>query len=346
MRNVICCWCNSNADDFENHVPLCFSGLRNQELGFENGIDVLFLSGFELLSKDYKRRLREVGYEVHDVSEIYRGLADTYPALNQFGDYEKKCFLRWPIISSYFSREQIIHYDGDVVFNEAPAVISGLVHGKTFVLQGCPVLTAIHDVRWFDQYHEQLDRFTADIRGYSGRAWEERKGWETSEREKWAGQRFREIISSDQDLLSHLIHTDRIVQDRPSEIMRTLQSYMLFENPLFLHGYDNNLSHAQYERISGVDYINGKRILIWHMQSDFSNYLDRFIFRKKYFGNRLRRLRYDGKKDFDRRLYDLLAKYVYGKINTRLSINRYFFERADFSEILNDHVWWQKGAFA
>src|SRR5262249_32292468 len=153
------------------------------------------------------------------------------------------------------------HYDGDVVFNEDPDVVANLLHGKTFVLQGCPALTSISDHGWFDQYREQLDRFTNDVRGYSELAWTERDGWETSEREKWAGQRFRRTISSDQDLLSHLIHTDRIVQHKPSVILNDLQSYMLFENPLYLHGYDNNLRHAKYERISGIDHIDGKRVL-------------------------------------------------------------------------------------
>ena len=137
MRNVICCWCNKNADAFENHVPLYFSGKRNQKLGSKTTIDTLFLSGHELLSENYKRSLQEVGYRVHDVSKIYSELANAYAALDPFGDYEKKCFLRWAVISTCFPGEQIIHYDGDVVFNEDPDVIPRLLRGKTFVMQGC-----------------------------------------------------------------------------------------------------------------------------------------------------------------------------------------------------------------
>src|SRR5262249_25301653 len=155
---------------------------------------------------------------------------------------------------------------------------------------GCPALTAISDQNWFEQYQKQLNLFADDVRGYSELAWTERKGWETSEREKWAGQRFRRIISSDQDLLSHLIHTDRIVQHRPSEILNELKSHIVFENPLYLHAYENNLHRAKYERISGVDHIDGRRVLIWHMQSDFKNYLARFIFRKKYLTKSPKRL--------------------------------------------------------
>src|SRR5262245_617565 len=130
MRNIVCCWCNTNSDDFESRVPLCFSGRRNQKLGFEHTIDALFLSGYELLSEVYKQRLREVGYQVHDVSWIYRDLTKGYAALTQFGDYEMKCFLRWLVISSYFPGESIIHYDGDIVFNQNPVLISGLLKRK------------------------------------------------------------------------------------------------------------------------------------------------------------------------------------------------------------------------
>src|SRR5215510_3303237 len=143
MRNVICCWCSNNVDGFESHVPLYFSGKRNRKLGFKSTIDTLFFSGHELLNESYKRCLEDVGYRIHDVSGIYRGLAERYSTLDQFGDYEKKCFLRWLVVSSYFPREPIVHYDGDIVFNEDPNAISCLLRGKTFVLQGCPALTAI-----------------------------------------------------------------------------------------------------------------------------------------------------------------------------------------------------------
>jgi hypothetical protein len=347
MRNVICCWCNKDAEAFENHVPLYFCGKRNVKLGFENRIDVLFLSGYERLDETYKQNLQDVGYRVHDAGAIYNELAGRYSALHRFGDYEKKCFLRWPVIATVFPRESIIHYDGDVVLNEDPAVIARLLERKTFVLQGCPALTAISDQNWFTQYQEQLDLFVKDIEEYSARAWKERKGWEISERDKWAGQRYREIVSSDQDLLSHLIHTDRIVQDNPPELLRDLRSYLLFENPLYLHGYTNDLHGSRYTRTSGIDYIDGKRILMWHMQSDFTKYLSTFMFRKKYLRwARGRMSNHVEKEGLENRLHQLFLRYLHIKPDTRLSVYKHFFGDSNFSEVLTGRTWWQEGAFA
>jgi len=347
MRYVICCWCGKNSDEFEKHVPLLLSGKRNLKLGFRNDIDILFLAGYDLLGEDYKQKLKSTGYELHDVSGICGGLERKYQVLDKFGEYEKKCFLRWAVISSYFPGESIIHYDGDIIFNEDPEVIGALLQGKTFVLQGCPALTSISDQAWFAQYQEQLDAFVNDIKGYSEKAWVERVGWEASELEKWAGQRFRQTISSDQDLLSHLIHTDRIVQDRPAEVLQAFDAYTLFENPMYLHAYENDLHDATYERRAGIDYINGRRVLIWHMQSSFNEYLGKFMFRRKYLGRGLKRLSSDlGKKDLVYYMHDFFVRYLRGKANSRLDVYRYFFEDHDLSEVLTDKTWWQAGAFA
>ena len=347
MRNLICCWCNGDSETFENQVPLSFSGNRNTKLGFDNRIDILFLSGFERLTEAYKEELQDTGYRLHDVGGIYREFANRFSQLDRFGDYEKRCFLRWPIIASYFPGEPIVHYDGDIVFNEDPAVLARLLKHRTFVLQGCPALTVISDEAWFARYQEQLNLFVNDIEGYSQRAWKERSGWEVSEMGKWAGQRNREIISSDQDLLSHLIHTDRILQDAPSEVMRVLQSYTVFENPLYLHYDDKTIRNATYKRIAGIDYIDGRRVLLWHMQSDFIRYLSTFVFMKKYV--RWARMRTSNpieKAGIDTRLHSFFIRRLNGKPDTRRSLYKYFFESGDFRDVLTGRTWWQEGVFA
>jgi hypothetical protein len=347
MRNLICCWCNSDSENFENHVPLVLSGNRNTRLGFENRIDILFLSGFDRLTDAYKAALKNTGYRLHDVSGLYRELVTRYSPLDRFGDYEKKCFLRWPIIAKYFPNEPVVHYDGDIVFNEDPAVIARLFRHRTFVLQGCPALTAITDDRWFAQYNHELDLFVNDIEGYSQRAWKEREGWQVSEKSKWAGQRYREIISSDQDLLSHLIHTDRIIQATPSDVMGDLQSYIVAENPLYLHHYDPTIRNATYRRTSGIDYIDGRRVLLWHMQSDFTKYLSTFVFMKTYLRwARMRTTNHVEKAGLDTRLHNFFLRRLHGKADTRLSLCKYFFESGDFSDVFTGQAWWQEGVFS
>jgi len=348
MRHVICCWCDTDANRFENHVPVLFSGSRNLRLGFSNEIDLLFLSGYELLAEDYKSGLREVGYTLHDLARIYSEVESKYSSLQRFSNHVIKYFLRWLVISAYLGKEPIIHYDGDIVFNEDPVVIGKLLKGRTFVLQGCPALTVITDQSWFSQYKDHLAVFANDIEGYSTNAWKERVGSEITERGKWAGRRDSEIFLHDQDFLSHLIHTDRIVQDRPSEILQDLRSYIVFENPLYMDGYENNLHDVLYRRNRDIDYIDSRRVLFWHMQGYFIHYLGKYIVAKRFIPkNCITRMSNDvEKKDLYSYLYGLFCRHLRREPLYRLDVYRYFFEQNDLSEVLNNRIWWRPGVFA
>src|SRR5262249_44202242 len=111
---------------------------------------------------------------------------------------------------------------------------------------------------------------------YSARAWQERIGWEESHQSKWAGCRFRQVISSDQDLISHLIHTNRIFQDNPLDFVDHLRLFYA-ENPLYFH------SHAkiQLRKKLGLNFVsegdrcsvNDKTIAFWHFQTNFVQYI-------------------------------------------------------------------------
>ena len=255
MKSVVVAWCNQNEVVFENQVPLLFVGKRNKALGFTGTIHVVFLTGFSRLSATYIQSLKGVGYKLHDVEKLFLEFDKKYSQLDRFGQYEKRCFLRWLVLAEYFGQEQIIHYDGDYVLNEDVAIIEKLLAGKTFFLQGSGAFACISDPLWFEQYTEQLDMLVNDIEGYSSRAWVQRKGWELSYRYRWAGSRFRKIITSDQDLLVHLVHTRNLKQDNPEEISLILNDYQVFQNPLFLHLYDENYPY-EYSRESGIDYFS------------------------------------------------------------------------------------------
>ncbi len=352
MKNIIIAWCNSNEKDFENHVPLNFVGNRNKRLGFSNDINVLFLDGYNFLSDSYKNQLKDLGYNLFDLFSLYSEFDKKYYQLDRFSAYEKKCFLRWLVIDKFFSGEKIIHYDGDIVFNEDPKVIAEKVTGKTFVLQGCPAFTVVSKRDWFNQYNEQLDLFVRDIEKYSSEAWQKRLGWEVTFKTRWAGSRFRKIISSDQDFLSHLMHTGRILQDPVESISLCLNDYVVFQNPLLIHFYDDNfpytykrekdIDYFTYTRVDGQNCFYKKRVLFWHMQSCFNFYLSKFILRK-----RLLRFLPLGRLNFRSGWEDKLNKKLIRFLNhnNRLNIYRYFFEENDFSGVLKNHIWWKTGVF-
>jgi hypothetical protein len=128
--------------------------------------------------------------------------------------------------------------------------------------------------------------------------------------------------------------------------MPGLNSYLVFENPLYLHRYDE-LRRAKYRRVSGIDYIDEKRVLMWHMQSDFTRYLSKFVFMKKYLGwAHMRTTNHIDKTGLDTRLHNFFIRRLHGKPRTRLSVYKYFFEDHDFSDVLTGRAWWQQGAFA
>jgi len=352
MKNVIVAWCNKDEQAFEAHIPLLFVGRRNRELGFKGNFHIVFIAGFDRLSENYKKSLKNLGYILHDAHVIFNKFESSYKVLDRFGDYEKKCFLRWLVLEKFFAGEPIIHYDGDIVCNEDPAVIAEKLVGKTFVLQGCPGFTVIHNWQWFEQYEKQLNLFVSDIDGYSQRAWQQRTGWEVTFKTRWAGSRFRKIITSDQDFLSHLIHTENIYQDSVESIMLCLQDYAYFENPLFAHLYDDNFPF-KYVRENGIDYFlceridcetcfYKKKVLFWHMMSCFNHYLSKYLLRKRILwrGRIPLTLSENTYEDRLNKLVNRLSGHM-----TRNFIFTYFFSKHDFSAIFNEARWWKKGIF-
>lgn len=283
---------DKDAAAFERSVPLLYNARRLRRMGSRAEATVLFLDGFDRLSPAYVGELAAEGFHVVDAAEGLREAEAAAPALRRFNRYEQLCFLRWLVLDGITAGSDgpVLHIDGDLVFGATPERVVASLAGRTLVLQGCPALTSIADRDWFAIYAEELARFCRDIDGYSAAAWAKRPGWEVSHRERWAGSRFREVIGSDQDLISHLIHTERLPQADPRELVAAGDLYWA-ENPLYIH------SHAELQlgRSSGLSFtteggscfLDGREMAVWHMQSAFVRYLGRAL--------ALRRLRWPGR---------------------------------------------------
>ncbi len=351
MIKVITAWSRGNARHFESHVPLLWSGLRNQSLGSSNDIHVVFLEGFDKLGNSYLDQLTAVGYQLHDASSVHREKHRVYSNLARFGSYELNCFLRWPIIEELFAGEPIAHFDGDIVFNVAPEALTQRLADTTFVLQGCPALTCVSKKTWWDAFREELALFNRDIRGYSEAAWCERVGWEDSHRLKWAGSRFRKVISSDQDLISHLIHTDRLPQTDPLQILERTNGFILCENPLWWFSQAagelaNTFEWPAYSRIDGVDTVGRQRFAFWHMQGDVCEYLRKLVWLTDALRLRTRIHRSNERSVLHyQSLLTSAIKYLplphkhFPK--TRLEICQWYFEREDFRKFFDPKIFWK-----
>ncbi|MDB5037080.1 MAG: hypothetical protein JWQ35_608 [Bacteriovoracaceae bacterium] len=340
LTPVIVAWANGSAREFEEAVPLEFIGRHNQKRNFYNQIQILFLEGFDRLDADYKDRLRALGYQIHNVEQIFQTQKKKFSGLLRFNSYELKCFLRWPVIQEFFLGQPLVHFDGDIVFNIDPKELISCWENLDFVLQGCPAVTVMKDQKWLEVYHSELMSLSKDVEGYSKSAWKRRVGWEATQYSKWAGARLREVVSSDQDLISHLIHTNLLPQNDPQEVLRQSNDLVLFEQPLSFDLYFSERPVA-YRREAGVDFMNQKRVGLWHMQSDFCHYLLKAIAKKEHLSWFLRsRLSrdYEGVQFL---IYRIYRRLLFGKRLPRLFVYKYFFEENDFSCVFKDQVWWK-----
>lgn len=274
------CWAEEGlgGERFEQLVPLEFMVRRLRRIGSQTRPKVLFLAGLERVSSDYVLRLTSLGLDIIDVSAEYEAVARRFQVLDRFGDYEKRCFLRWLLLRSQLplkgDERQIFHIDGDVLFNVPPEQLMQELRGKTIVIQGCPAFTSIADYSWFDSYERELALFAHDVEGYSQRAWEERDGLYESHRLRWSGTWSRQTISSDQDLISYLIHSQKLPQDDPRTLAAS--AYYFTENPMYLQNHAElqvgKRASLRFWCEGPSSFVEGKEIVFWHFQSDFSHY--------------------------------------------------------------------------
>jgi hypothetical protein len=346
---------NQDGDAFEEQVPLLFLGNHLRRQGSNQTFNIIFLDGYHQLSNNFISKLKAVGFNLINFSSECRRLMKAYQKLDRFGKTGMLWFLRWPALLHYVKAEnikkQIFHIDGDIIFNARPEEIANELTGLTFVLQGCPAFVTITNHDWFECYCEELAKFHRDIEGYSALAWQERVGWEESFRERWAGNWDRRIISHDQDLLSYLIHTGRIVQDNPQTFVKQLELYYT-ENPLYFDSHARIQLSKNHGLLFSSDgdtcYVDGKKIAFWHFQSDFAAYVNAAIVLHKIhypfrFPNHL-------SGEFGRllslaarRAYPMRRKEIYGWLKEPNP------EKSDdylsFVDIFNSRFYWEKGVF-
>jgi hypothetical protein len=363
MERVTVAWALSDTTAFERNVPLLWAGRRLRELGSRVEITVVMLEGFDRLSLRYRGMLSEVGYKLVDGSRAYSELTNQYRALRRFEEggagiashsqsahaltnsarrtFGNRCFLRWPLLRMVMPGARILHFDGDVVFNLPVEHLESDVGRFTFVLQGCPAF-AVVDSQWLDAYCAELGAFVADPEGYSRGANAKAQDAAASTMKKWAGSRHRELISSDQDFISHLIHADLVPQARPEDVKSASRS-LLFENPLYAHVYLKEHLPLKYERRGLTDYFSGVPVGLWHMQANFCTYLRMQMARLPL----CKRFRLED--PLRRRSADYYVMRCKEKLKlqslSREAIYRRYFVDGDFSAIFHAETFWEPSAF-
>ncbi len=341
MYRVMVVWNTSRDSSFEDQVPLALIGERNRRLRLDWRFDVLFLEGLSRLSYRYRDKLADLGYRLHDCEGDYRRLELGYAALGRFGDYQRKCFLRWLVLAEFVKGDSFTHYDADLVFNADPKEME--LDGLTFILQGCPAFTRVEDSSWVVSYRRELDKFILDIETYSLYAWQQRTMYLKVYREKNSALWDRPVLSSDQDFLQFLTLSGRLPQANRSAV-DDRSRLALFQNPLTIGEDIAAELPLTYERKQGIDFINGRKVAFWHMQSDFCDYLGHATFRRRIGVTGLVPWR-DANRTTTYNLYRAWRK-LFGRYSREMLIRQYFNSEEDLGFLLNDQTYWKKGVFA
>lgn len=242
-------WCTGREEAFRRSVPLEALGASIRHHGSAMRLTIVMLEGMHLLSPDYIHTLESLGFDLVDYSEAFQTIVHDYSAIDShYSHYERNCLLRWVALkqlsaggSQAHMHTQSWHLDSDVVLHTSLDELAADTAGKTFMLQGCPVLVSIADPRWFDRYEDNLKALNDDITGYSALAWAERD--QCIQRDFLLANQslYRNPIGSDQDLLEYLVSAQKIPQATASSIFDS--RFYFIQNPLSMHRWHA----AQYQ---------------------------------------------------------------------------------------------------
>ncbi len=358
MRFVMCVW-NELADEreFEDTIPLEFNGRRLAALGERNRVEVLVLAGLERFSERYLDRLRELGYRLHDGEALTRELAAKIPLLvehhRNWGGIKHFGYLRFLVLARLFAGEDIVAMDGDMVFNASFAEMETALAGRLYFLGRSPCLGAIPAKSdFFAVYEEHMVRARVD------RFHRLRRALRLPVSGRFDPVRTK---TADQDLLRHIRRIGAIEFDSEPLLEGNLIG---FYNWIAIGAL--KLGPYVYERRKGRDYINGRKLLVSHIQHDAWVYFWQAMLLAKLFGR-------ENVPKFGR-IPVLYPHYQQGPVNeplraflarchkafatahpalpagadffSRGAVVKHYYEDGDLGEILNDRSWHTAGVFA
>ncbi|MHB8066503.1 MAG: hypothetical protein ACYDIC_01235 [Desulfobaccales bacterium] len=262
----------------ELDIPLLFHGQHLERNGWDNGIEIVFMQGYDKFSPEHKDRLRASGYKLTDKVKETEEIKRQYPEAARLSDYICYTFLRGLLLARMVARGEAVLpalvVGGDVIFTADPAAVLAEVRSRTFVLQGCSDFVVINDRRWLEVYQEEFARYIRDPQGYSEHARVIRDHPHKPDRDYCNLSAYAIPLRHEQDLHQYLIACGKLPQDTTREIYGNSQFYWI-QNPLFpdqwFREQADGLQKQVTERPGGL-WIGEKQIPFFHLQNHFSWY--------------------------------------------------------------------------
>ena len=280
-------WATKDEIQFEQTVPLLWHGEFMARQGWKNNIKIGFMEGISRLSTSYLKDLERVGYEVFDCSSPVKRLLEEYPQLNKYDTTNKYWFLRWNVLDLLArdipSDDTIVHLDADVVLLADPKEIYKDVKGKTFVLQGCPVLTAISEKKWFEVWRTELKTFLEAPEAYQREALKIKEEPIKDPRAYCNTLAYGPGRFHDQDMLEYLISAGKLPQAKSKEVFDSKLYWI--QNPLLPGEWHKEQCEDSEKRVvvqQGKFFVGEKQIPFYHFQSDFAIFCGHWLLLDKF----------------------------------------------------------------
>jgi hypothetical protein len=358
---VVNVWHEFTSDEaFERTIPLALNGRRMARLGLANPIQLVFLKGLDRLSERYRAELRDLGYRIHDaeplVDELAPMLAIFAERWQSWGRIKHYCLMRFPVMRRLFPGTALVTFDGDMIVNAPFADIAAALDSGLFLLGGSSCFAAIPaDGDFFAVLEDQMAAIARDPDAYARDVAGLRSAAEFFDP--------RILRGSDQGLIALLVKRGLLRLGHGRQAIEDA-GMLGFANLMRLHL--QKVQRLDYARRDGVDFLGGRKVMIWHMSAGVCNHLGHYAFLRDWLGEEAVRLfgrvpsvpPPAGAPEADADLAALLvrAKRVSRHFDLRGAIDRdpysrsrvcrTFFEESDFAFALNDASWHAPGLFA
>lgn len=273
-------WVTGDEKSFRRQMPLELLGASLKRHRSTLPFHLVWLEGIQHLSPAYLEMLTTLGFTVIDHCSAFAATVAAFPNIDaQYSRYERNCLLRWIAFRELFENDprkptQFWHLDSDILLHTSLDQLARDTAGKTFMLQGCPVLLTVSNKCWFAIYETNLRDLNRDPSAYSAIAAAEKDQCRINDRLLANRSAYRHPLGSDQDLLEYLVASRRLPQDTSPVIYRG--DLFFIENPLSLNLPDFDIQGEKklyFEmKENAAIFIGNKRVPFIHYQSGFTRY--------------------------------------------------------------------------